>query len=138
MQHLRTCVQFLRHTVERLLYHVCVDVNHIFVCVSCRQNGSERIRARGVASSFQRQKTICVSSFCGCGVFFESSRSGSVLSQWVHRSRGTPQVTSTASLDERKGRVVSFTTSSFKKGSSAEQLLGTCRRSRLKKQYIWI
>ena len=65
--------------------------------------------------------------------FFESSRSGSVLSQWVHRSRGTPQVTSTASLDERKGRAVSFTTSSFKKGSSAEHLPGTCMQSRLKK-----
>ena len=45
---------------------VCVDVNPIF-CVLCRQNGSERIRARGVASSFQKQKkTVCVSSFCGC------------------------------------------------------------------------
>ena len=69
MQHLRTCVQFWRRTVERLLHHVCVDVNLIF-CVSCRQRGSERTCARGVASSFQRQRTVCVSFFSGCGVFF--------------------------------------------------------------------
>ena len=104
--------------VDRLPYHVCVDVNHIF-WVSCRQLGSERIRARGVASSFQIQKTVCVSSFCGCGVFFCL---GSVLSF----SLCSP-------IARHPTSNVVFTTSSFTLCSSAEQLPGTCMRSRLKK-----
>ena len=73
----RLCIQFGRHTVECLLYPCVCGVNHMFR-VSYRWNGSERIRTRGVPSSFPKTK-------CSLRVFllwlrcFFCSRSGSVF-----------------------------------------------------------
>ena len=90
---------------------MCVDINHM-LCMCCSWNGAERIRARGVVSCFHTQIACCVSSSCdGCA--FLRSRSGSVFSlpMCSHRSRGTAQVTSIASSDERKVRAVAFAAS---------------------------
>ena len=111
-------------------------MNHIF-CMFCHWNRSERIRTRGVVSCFQTQIAFGVSSLCGCCAFF-CSRSGSVfLCPLVHRSRGTAQVTSIASLDERQVRAVAFTAGIH--CFSAEQLLDTRKRSRQnkKQEYMW-
>ena len=106
-----------------------VDVNHIY-CVSCRQNGSAHVVL--CRPSKDKQHFACL-PFVVVVFFYVRARDPCFLSQCAHRSRGTPQVTSTASFEGRKGRAVAFATSSFKKGSSAEHLSGTCMRSRLKK-----
>ena len=88
----------------------------------------ERIRKDPFVSSFQRQNAVCVSSFCGCCVFYVRVRDPRFLCQCVHRSRGTVQVTSIASLDKLKVRAVAFTAGMY--CFSVEQLLDTCTRSR--------
>ena len=71
-------------------------------------------------------------------VFFNvRARDPYFLCPWFHRSRGTAQVTSIASLDERQVRAVAFTAGIH--CFSAEQLLDTRKRSRQnkKQEYMW-
>ena len=103
------------------------------MCFAARtdQNGSAQVVFR--RPSKDKMQFECL-PFCGCGAFDVRARDPCFVSQCAHRSRCTAQVTSIASLNERKVRAVAFTTSSFIQCCSAEQLLGTCTRSRQKKK----